>query len=43
MSKGEIVSMNVDAMGEYCRTLIVIVFVIDNNIVFSNRVANCDH
>ena len=37
MPKGEIVSMNVDAMGEYCRTLIVIMFFIDDNIVISNR------
>ena len=35
--------MNVDAMGEYCRTLIVTVFVIDDNIVISNRVENYDH
>ena len=43
MPKGEIVSMNADAMGEYCRTLIVTVFVIDDNIVISNKVADYDH
>ena len=43
MPKGEIVSMNVDAMGKYCRTLILIVFVIDDNIVIINRAACCDH
>ena len=42
MPKGEIVSMNADAIGEYCRTLIVIVFVIDDNIVISNRAADYD-
>ena len=36
------VSMNANAMGEYCRTLIVTMFVIDNNIVISNRVADYD-
>ena len=42
MPKGEIVSMNVDAMGEYSRTLILTVFVIDDNIVTCNKVADCD-
>ena len=37
------VSMNADAMGEYCKTLIVTMFVIDDNIVISNRVADYDH
>ena len=41
MPKEEIVSMNADVMGEYCRTLTM--FVIDDNIVISNRVANSDH
>ena len=42
MPKGEIVSMNVDAMGEYCRTLILTMFVIDDNIVISNRATDYD-
>ena len=33
MPKGEIVSMNADAMEEYCKTLILTAFVIDENIV----------
>ena len=43
MPKGEIVSMNIDVMGEYCRNLIMIVFVIDDNIVISNKAIDCDH
>ena len=34
--------MNVDAMGEYCRTLILTMFVIDDNIVINNRAADYD-
>ena len=41
--KGEIVSMNGDAMEEYSRTLIVTMFFIDDNIVIRNRVVYYDH
>ena len=40
MPKGEIVSMNAHAMGEYCRTLILTVFSIDDNIVIRNIVVD---
>ena len=43
MPKREIVSMNVDAMGEYCKTLILTMFVIDDNIVISNSVGDYSH
>ena len=43
MLKGEIVSMNIYAMGEYCKTLIVTMFVIYDNIVISNKEADYDH
>ena len=42
MPKGEIVSMNANAMGQYYRSLTLTVFVIDDNIVISNRVADYD-
>ena len=43
MPKGDIVSMNVDAMGEYSRTSMVTVFFIDDNIVIRKRPVDCDH
>ena len=42
MPKGEIIGINADAMGEYCRALIMTMFFINDNIVISNRVADYD-